>query len=372
MDLFGKSLTKDELRRRIGNMDQVAGLRVVERIDGPERPGRAALLHTGSGLELTVLLDRCLDISAASFRGRAMGWRSPTGDVAPQFYEPEGTRWLRSYFGGLLTTCGLRRVGPPGPGSALTGDGLHGRIGNTPARDVQTSQQWEDNDYVLRVQGVMRETTVFGENLVLERTIETRLGDKRIRVYDAVTNEGFTEMPFMLLYHCNIGWPALDAGSRLLAPSEAVAPRDDTARAGIAHCLEMDSPGAGAAEQVFYHAMTPNDDGRVTVALVNDRFDEGEGFGVAVTYDHAALPRFTQWKMLGEQTYVVGLEPCTCTVEGKEADEEAGRLEVLTPGERRHFALEFTAITTQEERDALEAKCGSGQPRVVASHEALP
>src|SRR5437867_4121789 len=107
MKLRGKDYSAGDLRRRVGNMDQVAGVRLVQLDDGNERPTRAALIHTGSGLELTVLIDRCLDIASASYCGRAMGWRSTTGDVAPQFFEPEWLRWLRSYFGGLVTTCGL-------------------------------------------------------------------------------------------------------------------------------------------------------------------------------------------------------------------------------------------------------------------------
>jgi hypothetical protein len=198
----------------------------VELQDGNERGTRAAQLHTGSGLNVSVLLDRGMDIASASFNGRAMGWRSTTGDVAPQFFEAEGIRWLRNYFGGLVTTCGLVNVGAPAPGSELSGNGLHGRIGNTPARDIQVAQGWQGDAYVISVSGTMRETSVFFENLTLRRTVSTALGEKRFWIHDVVTNEGFKSQDFMLLYHCNIGWPALDAGSRLLSPSRQVAPRD--------------------------------------------------------------------------------------------------------------------------------------------------
>ncbi|MBI2431686.1 MAG: DUF4432 family protein, partial [Candidatus Hydrogenedentes bacterium] len=169
MEIYGKKLNVNQLRRSVGNMDQVAGVRAVQLDDANERPARAALFHTGSGLEITVLLDRCLDIASASFQGKAMGWRSTTGDVAPQYFEPEGIRWLRSYFGGLVTTCGLTHVGAPRPESALLGNGLHGRIGHTPARNVHVTQEWEGDRYVLSVSGEMRETMVFGENLRLRR-----------------------------------------------------------------------------------------------------------------------------------------------------------------------------------------------------------
>ncbi|MBI2435533.1 MAG: aldose 1-epimerase family protein, partial [Candidatus Hydrogenedentes bacterium] len=333
------------------------------------RPARAALFHTGSGLEITVLLDRCLDIAAASFQGRAMGWRSTTGDVAPHYFEPEGIRWLRSYFGGLVTTCGLTHVGAPRPESALLGNGLHGRIGHTPARNVHVTQEWEGDRYVLSVSGEMRETMVFGENLRLRRTVSTALGEHRFWITDVLTNDGFSPTPFMLLYHCNIGWPALDKGSRILAPARQVAPRDAEAQKGKEHWALMDGPTHGYREKVYYHDMQADKDGMVTVALVNDGFARDAGFGVYVKYAQDTLPRFVQWKQMGEQDYVLGFEPCTCGVEGRQVDEELGLMHVLDPGESRTFRLEFGAITTQKEVDALEKACAKVKPRIVDSYK---
>ena len=48
-----------------------------------------------------------------------------------------------------------------------------------------------------------------------------------------------------------------------------------------------------------------------------------------------------QWTMTGEGTYVVGLEPATCRVGGAEAEEAAGRVIRLNPGESRRFGLEI-------------------------------
>lgn len=368
MELFGKTYSVDDLRRRVGNMDQIAGIRTVQLDDGNERPTRAALFHTGSGLEFTVLLDRCLDISAASFCGKAMGWRSTTGDVAPAYFEAEGIRWLRSYFGGLVTTCGLTHVGAPRPESALLGNGLHGRIGHTPARNIQVSQGWEDGNYVLRVTGTMRETVVFGEHLTLTRTVSTKLGERRFWIHDRVTNEGFNATPLMLLYHCNVGWPAVDAGSRLLFPTRQIAPRDAEAEDGKTQWNHLDLPAHGYKEKVYYHDIAGDGDGRATVAVVNDGFQGGHGFGVYVTYNTRQLPRFVQWKQMGEQDYVLGLEPCNCGVEGRQVDEEQGLLEVLEPGQSKRVDLELGPITAQAEVDALETTCAAHGAKLVDSY----
>jgi len=370
MNIYGNEYTVRGLRRRVGNMDQIADIRTVQLDDGNERPTRAALIRTGSGLELTVLIDRCLDISAASFCGKAMGWRSTTGDVAPHHFEAEWLRWLRSYFGGLVTTCGLMNVGAPAEESALLGTGLHGRIGNTPAKNLKVTQEWRGQDYVLSITGTMRETVVFGENLTLTRTVSTKLGERRFWIDDVVTNEGFKTTKFMLLYHCNIGWPAVDAGSEIITPSRFVAPRDAEAEDGKKDWGKLDAPIHNYAEKCYYHEMAPDRKGMVTCAIVNDGFKSGgEGFGVYVKYRKKELPRFTEWKQMGEQDYVVGLEPCNCGVEGRRLDEEQGLLDRLRPGESRRTSLEFGAITNEKEVRALRAARRKVKTKLVGSYK---
>jgi hypothetical protein len=369
MKLYGKNLSVDQLRKRIGNMDQVAGIRLAQLDDGQERPARAAFFKTGSGLDITVLPDRGLDVAAAYYQGKAMGWRSTTGDVAPQYFEAEGIRWLRNYFGGLLTTCGLTNVGAPAPDSASSGQGLHGRISNTPAKNLKVVQEWQDGRYVLSITGTMRDAVLFGENLTLTRTISTALGEKRFWLHDALTNEGFRPAKYMLLYHCNLGWPVLEEGSRVLTPSRQVAPRDDIARDGAQYWNRIEAPTHGYAEKVYYHDMVPTRDGSVTAAIVNNGFKQGDGFGVYVKYNKSELPRFVQWKMMGEQDYVVGLEPCTCGVEGRGVDEKLGLLPTLKPGQSRTFNLEFGAISSKEELQALERPLARIKPKLVESYK---
>lgn len=366
IELYGRRLSKSDLRKRVGNPDQIAGIQCVQLDAGNERAGRAAIFRTGSGLAFTVLLDRGMDVSAASYQGKAMGWRSTVGDVAPQYFEAEGIRWLRSYYGGLVSTCGLVNVGAPEPGSELTGHGLHGRINNTPARDIKITQEWRGKDYYLGVSGVMRETRIFAENLTLTRTVWTRLGEKRFWVEDTVTNDGFSETAFQLLYHCNVGWPAVDAGSELLIPSRQLAPRDAVARDGADQWNRFDAPTHGYAEKVYYHDVAADKSGKATVAILNNQFAKGnDGFGVYIRYSPKELPRFTEWKQMGEQDYVVGLEPCTCGVEGRHVDEELGLLHKLRPGQQHTVSLEVGAVTTTAEAGVIRKMTGKSKPKMV-------
>jgi hypothetical protein len=90
-----------------------------------------------------------------------------------------------------------------------------------------------------------------------------------------------------------------------------------------------------------------------------------------VKYNRNELPRFAQWKMMGEQDYVVGLEPCNCGVEGREVDEQLGLLHTLRPGQSQSFHLEFGPVTTRKELKAIEASCPGARPKVVESYKSF-
>ena len=355
MELFGKTIHRDELCPLVGRMDQVASIRTVTLEDGPSHPMRAALVDAGNGLSFTVGLDRCLDLVSVQYQGRALGWRARVGDVAPHYYDRHGAAWLRNYAGGLLATCGLSNVGPPQAEDPMGNLGLHGRIGNTPAEDVGIRQAWEGDDYVLEIRGSMRESVTFGENLVLHRVIRAVVGTGRIEVRDELVNEGFATTGFQLLYHCNVGWPALAPGGHMAAPSAKATPRDAVAEQGAAEWMKVHGPVAGYQEQVFYHDMTPDAEGWVTAAIINPALgDPAKPFGVGVRYRKDTLPRFAQWKQLGQQDYVMGLEPATCTVGGRAADEAAGVLPMLAPGESKSFAVDFIVADGEAAMAALE------------------
>lgn len=340
-NLFGNSLTQRELRRRVGRLDQVAGIEPFVFDDGPARGVRALRFRTGSGLSFDVLPDRGLDLGLAEHGGAPLAWLSPTGVVAPSFREPEGEGWLRSFHGGLLVTCGLQNVGPPDEhgGESL---GLHGRASNIPASRVAYDTLWDEEGCVLQARGQIRESRVFGPNLVLRRTISARVGESRISVEDEIENEGFEPEPLMILYHMNLGWPLLDETSRLVGPGRSGEPpeaRDGEARGGLGAWDRFSAPTPGFRERVFYHRPVAGSDGWAEARLQNPALADGLAF--SVRFRPEELPEFVQWTMTGEGTYVLGLEPATCRVEGRAAEEEAGRVIRLEPGESRQHRLEI-------------------------------
>jgi hypothetical protein len=356
--LYGKDWTQAELARYVGSSNQVGGVRLVELADGNERAVRVAQFETGSGFAFDVLLDRGMDISACKFAGVPLAWQSNNGAVHPACYDKEGLEWLRTFHGGLVATCGMTYAGAPcvDEGQEL---GLHGRIGHIPARNAWVDGGWRGDAYEMWALGHMRETVVFGEDLSLTRRVSAHLGESRLFIRDVVSNDGFQRTPHMMLYHCNLSFPLLDEGTELIAPSTNVVPRDEVAAPGLDHHATYEAPIDGYAEQCFYHDMAADEAGYVTVVLANRGFNGGQGLGVYVKYRQAELPRFTQWKEVCAGTYVTGLEPANCLVEGRDKDRERGILQFLEPGEEREYRLEIGVLAGNAEIDALAAQIGA-------------
>jgi hypothetical protein len=341
MELFGKALAPRELYQRVGRLGQVAAIEPVVFEEGPARGVRALRFRTGGGLSLDMLCDRGMDLGAAEYRGAPLAWLSPTGVVAPHFRELWGEGWLRSFGGGLLVTCGLQNVGEP---SERDGEelGLHGRISNTPASLLPCEAGLDGENCLLEVRAEVRESRVFGAELVLRRTISARVGEPCVRIEDTVRNAGFRTEPLTLLYHINLGWPLLDASARLLGPADPAdppEPRDAEARKGLESWGTFAAPTPGFRERVFYHRPRADAQGWAEARLENPSLEGG--IALSVRFRPEELPHFVQWTMTGEGTYVVGLEPATCRVGGYQTEEAKGRVIHLAPGELRRFRLQI-------------------------------
>ncbi|MFQ5811401.1 MAG: aldose 1-epimerase family protein, partial [Armatimonadota bacterium] len=306
-NLFGRSYTRAELLQRVGDISQIGGVRRVRLQEGTEDGVDAIEFRTGSGLGFTVLPGRGMDISGTDFCGMSLCWRSATGDASSAFFEPEGLGWLRTFYGGLVVTCGLTYCGAP----CEDGDdelGLHGRVSHIPARGVHADGAWDGDEYWMWAQGKMREASVFGPNLLLTRKICARLGESTIRIQDVVANEGHEPQEHMFLYHCNLGFPLLDAGAEFLAPSKQVTPRTEFSGETLPEHAKFAPPTAGIEERVYYHDLATDAHGMTCVALVNRDFPGGHALGLSLKFSKNELTQFAQWKMPAQGTYVMGLE----------------------------------------------------------------
>lgn len=353
--LFGRNYPADTLKSFLGDMSQLAGIRRCQLSEGSGKGSEIASVNTGAGFCFDVLLDRGLDISAATYCGAPLAWRSPAGDAHPYRYEAAGAGWLRGFPGGLVSTCGLNQCGPPAcdDGEDL---GLHGRYTSCAAENVSIKTAWQDGEYWLEVAGDVRQGCLFGENFLLRRRITTCLGMPGLEIHDVVENQSPRPQPHMILYHCNFGFPLLSPHSYVQMSKTATTPRDETAAAGVGQALEFAEPTAGYAEQVFYHETAADSDGWVRVVLANPQFhvpavSDGAGekaqprpLALQLSYRKDQLPHFTQWKMMGQQEYICGLEPGNVRVDGRAAERQAGRLVILQPGESRTYHLKIEMV----------------------------
>jgi hypothetical protein len=339
-NLYHRNLSREELARYVGHLDQIAGIRLVEGADGVERGVRILQVWTGTGLSFNVLADRGMDISSCQYKGISLTWRSPVGDAHPAYSDASGAAWLWTFQGGLVVTCGLDNFGPAtqDEGEEV---GQHGRASSLPAKAVSYQACWKDDTYRLEISGEMRQTRVYGENLVLRRRIGTALGSNKIRIEDTVTNEGFSPHPHMLLYDVNLGFPLLSEHARLKFEVEKTVPWDDLAREEIAEWMVFEPPAAGYVERDYTHTPRPDGDGWGRVELENQELK----LGFRLSFDLRTLPYLAQWKMMREGLYVLAVQPMNTHVWGGRAEvRKQNALPYLQPGESRDYTLELEVV----------------------------
>ena len=362
MELFGQRHTKRELLRRFANPSAACGIRLVEAADGPERGVRMLLLRTGGGIELSILVDRCMDIGEFSFRGTPLGWQFPTGFRAPWLtdLESEDGLGLHRAFSGFWLTCGFDHMRRAARDSAAHFHStmreemfhpLHGRGALTPATLRGYGADWVADELMLWAEGEMRQVFMFGENLCVRRRIQAMAGSATLTVTDMVTNDGFVSTPHMLRYHINAGWPLLDEGSRVhVAAAETVHPQPPLP-ANI-----LPGPGPANRQRVLCHRARADTTGFSRAALSNDRL----GLMLVIEYDARVLPWLQEWRSLGEGVYALGLEPLTNRM-GSRADlDAAGEILRLEPGASVTYTTRIKVIEGAEAMRAEAAIIAGG------------
>jgi hypothetical protein len=345
-DLYDRKYTRRDLLKKVGHLGQVAGVRLLTLGDGAERGVRVLEFRTGSGFSFDVLIDRAFDIGRCDYAGRALAWQSPTGFAGPWYAEHEGFGFLRTFGGGLLTTCGIDHTlfqvedtaeqyfYPPRKTESY---GLHGRISNRPARLLGYGEQWDGDACTLWAEGEVIQASALGETLILRRRIESHVGGVALRIQDTITNAGPYRTPHMLLYHANFGFPVVDAGSEILVPARQFSPCGDYPVEGFTH---LDEPRVDYTERVYEYEPLAESTGEVPVAIVNRRL----GLGVYQVFNRHQLPHPFIWRMLGEMNYVVALEPSTNRVAGRLDARQRGELILLEADESRAYELELGAL----------------------------
>lgn len=349
MEIFGKKYSKTELLKKVGDMSQLGGVKLYEFSDGAAKNLRAADIKSPGGIEMTTVLDRGMDISSLTYKNIPISWRSATRETSSIYYESKGLEWLRTFFGGLLTTCGLTYFGHPtiDDGEEL---GLHGRISSLPANNILADCKWENDNYVMWVQGKIREVKALDYKLELSRKITVFADKPVIMIDDTVENIGFKITPLMVLYHINLGFPLLDSNSKLILPEGTITtPKDENAKKEIKSFNKFCEPLDDFEEQVFVHEIEADKDGFGNVALINKEFNNGEGLGVLIKFSKESLPYLIQWKQAASGEYVCGLEPANSLLGGRNIEKENKNVRFVNPGEKIKFNIEISILNSKQE-----------------------
>ena len=357
--LWTGTMSRAELMRRVGRLEQVGGVRLVELGDGDGRGVRVLEFRTGAGFTFDVLIDRTFDVWRCELNGIPLAWTSPVGVRGPWYYEPAGLGWSRTFAGGLVVTCGLDHAQGPGEDTAaqynqphfLTTQafGIHGRVGGLPARLVGYGERWDGDECVLWAEGEVLQGAVFEEHLLLRRRIEAPLGGASLRILDTVENVGHAPTPHMFIYHCNIGWPIVDDGAEIVVPARSWS---STYPAAVPEYRRLTAPQPGFTEACYEHDMAADADGWVECGVVNPALE----LGVVQRYRLAQMPHHQAWRMMGEDTYAVALEPQTNRDAGKWDARERGELVILEPGASRSYELVMAPIQGADQIESLRAR----------------
>lgn len=352
--------SKREVLRRVGNISQIAGMKRYRFTEGKEDGIEAVDVWTGTGFQYTVLPGRGMDIGWAGYKGLPISYISKAGLTGPAYFESYQKQWLRSFPGGMLSTCGLGNVGNPCedvvPGIGMQQYGLHGRISNQHAADVCVHQFWEEDILRMEVSGTLTEAQLLGEHFSLRRTISSTMGDSCLHIHDEIVNEDFRPWPMMLMYHINFGYPVIDKESRVVLRGSDKFADDAESLLHFNESAILSEPACGTQENLYFYR-TLEQEGYGFAGIVNEALE----IAAYIRYSADTLPYITEWKMMGEADYVVGLEPGNSIPRGREYHRQKGTLCMMQAQSSITTDLEIGVVTGTEEIKKLLKKEGCQQ-----------
>ena len=305
-----------QLLKHLGNIDQIAGIRESQLLRGRGEQIHIAEFYNAAGLRFTVVPDRCMDLFDLSYKGVNLSFQSKNGLTSPQAFTPANGEFAEQWPGGMLVTCGLGNVG--GHSSEGGEFPTHGRISHVPAKNFGTRTYWEGDDYILRAHGEVHQTKMYSRHISIQRTIETELSSKVIKLHDVLTNFEAEDEPYMLLYHFNFGYPLLQADSCVETSKS-----DRTAGNPISTDYHhMMAPVDGRGEEMYYRT---NFGDRGVGVLYNERLE----LGAYIAFDTKNLPNMLQWKNMKSHDYVLAIEPCNTWGMNRKTAMEKDQIAVL-------------------------------------------
>ena len=292
---------------KISNFSQVASLRRYTLTEGVGK-GLDVLDCDNGKIRFLLNVNKACDMMQLYHEGQNLSFVSKNG------FTNREIPFLNRFEGGMVYTCGLDSVG------GREGYELHGTLHNTPA-EIVTAKCDEEG---ILVEAIVRNTALFGKNLVLKRKIFSKRNGDSVTLEDTLVNEGYKREEYCLLYHVNVGYPMLDEGAKLLLNANSCEPRTAWAKENEATVYEMSDCIPNREECCYFLKLK-----EPTATLINKKI--GKTF--TLSYSGDTLPCFVEWKSMASGDYALGLEPCTTELDDRFA------YSVIKQGEERAFSL---------------------------------
>ena len=276
---------------RISNFQQLASIRRYTLTEGRGK-GLDVLDCDNGKIRFLLNVSKACDIMQLYHEGQNMSFVSKNG------FTKREIPFLRRFEGGMLYTCGLDSVG------GREGYELHGTFHNIPAEIIRA----ECNESGIVVETIIRDTALFGQNLVMKRRVFTEIASDSVSVEDTLFNEGYKAEEYCLLYHINVGYPMLDNGAKVVADVESYTPRTAWAKQNETAMYAMNDAVPNQEETCYFLKLS-----KPEIALVNEKI--GKKF--TVSYSGDTLTHFVEWKSMASGDYALGLEPCTTELDDR-------------------------------------------------------
>ena len=269
----------------ISNLSEVAYLRRYTLTDGNERGVEVIDCDNGK-IRFMLNVTSALDIMQLWHEGSNVAFISKNG------FSVKRTGFPARFEGGMLYTCGLDSIG--GRDGFETHGSLHEKIAT-----VTRAECSEDG---ITVEGYVRDSELFGKNLLLNRKITTALGSDSVTLEDTIINEGARVENYCVLYHVNLGYPMIDDSTHIEGEIKYCQPRTEYAETCIAAATRIETPLPCREETVYYLTLA-----KPEISVVNENL--GKTF--TLSYSGEDLTDFIEWKSMACGDFALGLEPCT-------------------------------------------------------------
>ena len=153
-----------EEKKYIGHKDQLMKVKKICMEDGKASGVEMVDVQNRSGMHFDVNISRGMDIPYLDFCGENIGFISPCGVVAPEYFDDKGLGFLKSFTAGFMTTCGLKVAGAPCEYEG-TSYGLHGNLSHTPAENVSYVIDESGATPCAVIRGTVRDAIIFGQDV---------------------------------------------------------------------------------------------------------------------------------------------------------------------------------------------------------------